>query len=334
MKLKNYKDKNKIYIIAEIGNNHEGNFETAKRLIIAAAKTGVDAVKFQIYKTNKYVSINDNTRFNQLKKFELNEYQFERLSEIAYKNNLAFIATPFDLKSAELTGKICDAIKVSSSDNGFFPLVEKVSQLNKPIFMSTGLYNIDYITKSYEILENSIGITNFALFHCVTAYPVPINEANINAIKSLIKKFDCHIGYSDHTIGKTACIAAASLGANIIEKHFTLDNNYSDFRDHKMSANPSQMTSLVKNLRILEKLLGSGVMRPSKSEINSDALLRRSIISNKYMPKGYVIKKDDLDWVRPSGGMKPGRENELINHITTREISKGSILSPRDVIDI
>ncbi len=237
MEIRNFK---KTFIIAEIGNNHEGSLSRAKQLILAAKKCGVDAVKFQTYIPNLIVSPFETERFKKLKKFQLSLESFKKLAVFAKKNKILFFSTPLDLKSAIYLNKIQKIFKIASSDSNFFPLIRKISNFNKTILLSTGMTSLKEIIKSKNMIfkiwkKKKIKSKKLVIMHCVSSYPVIDKEANLLAINALKKNFkDCVIGYSDHTLGNTSCLAAVALGAKVIEKHFTLNKNFSNFRDHKL----------------------------------------------------------------------------------------------------
>ena len=245
------------FVIAEVGNNHEGKFEIAKKLILKASEAGVDAVKFQTFKTEDYVNASDKKRYNQLKKFELTKEQFYKLSKIAKKKNLKFISTPFDLESAEFLNKIVDFYKISSGDLTYLRLIENIIKFKKDTIISTGCSTIEEIKKTFEFIKKkNFPLNKLSFLHCVSMYPAPISNINLSSINYLKKKFNIRIGYSDHSIGYTIPVLSVLYGAQIIEKHFTLDNNFSNFRDHKLSLNPKNLGLFVKKIQYLDKIFG------------------------------------------------------------------------------
>ena len=254
----------KTFVIAEIGNNHEGRFDVAKKLIFKAKQCGADAVKFQTFIPEYFVPKSNKKRYEQLKNFKLTFKQFKKLADYSKKIGIIFFSTPFDIKSAEFLNKIQQIFKISSGDNNFLPLINIIAKFNKTIFLSTGLANIKQITKVKNLILNlwkkkAKNSKKLAILHCVSSYPVVESEANLLAIKTLKSKFsDCIIGYSDHTIGILSPIVAVALGAKIIEKHFTLDKSFSNFRDHQISANPKEMKEMIDKIRKVELMLGSG----------------------------------------------------------------------------
>jgi len=327
MKIGNFDLEKKVMIVAEIGNNHEGDFQLAKEMIKEAAKTGVDVVKFQTFRTEHYISQKDEARFNRLKSFELKYEDFEKLSKIAKNEGLVFLSTPFDVESAKYLNKIVPAFKISSGDNNFYPLLETVAGFGKSIILSSGLADLNQIIKSKNFIEKiwkDKGIKqDLAILHCITNYPVEPFEANLKAITTLKDKLNCTIGYSDHTIGIEAAALSVALGARIIEKHFTIDKNYSNFRDHQLSADPEEMTDLVKRIKEVITLMGSGKKELQDSEKSSVKLLRRSIVASRDIEKGEVISGNDITWIRLDKGLPAGEEQKILGKKTTKSFEMG-----------
>ncbi|MCZ6654670.1 MAG: N-acetylneuraminate synthase family protein, partial [Planctomycetota bacterium] len=296
----------RVLIVAEIGNNHEGSYALAEELIGRAAEAGVDAVKFQTFRTEHYVSRRDDARFERLKSFELSHDEFAKLAAVARQEGIVFLSTPFDLESVRFLDALVPAFKIASGDNTFYPLIDTVARRGKPILLSTGLADTTRIQHAKAVIEAvwaEIGVApGLALLHCVSSYPVPPSQANLAAIGQLRAEFDCSIGYSDHTLGIEACRVAASLGARIIEKHFTLDKHYSDFRDHQLSADPREMAELVQAVRQVETMLGSGEKRLQECELSSERAMRRSITAARDLACGAIVTWEDITWVRPGGG--------------------------------
>ncbi len=304
MKIQKFNLKRKIFIIAEAGNNHEGNFNRAKKLITLAAKAGADAIKFQTFKTENYINRADIKRFKQLKKFELSYMQFKSLKKLARKKKLKFMSTPLDIKSAEFLIKNADLIKIASCDNNFFPLIEKVLKSKKPMIISTGMMNISQIKSLtnfiYKIIGKKLAEKRVSLLHCVTSYPVNDKFANLKSIEYLIKNSKLTIGYSDHTMGNEACIAAAAMGAKIIEKHITLNKKFSSFRDHALSADYTDFKNLIISIRKVEKQLGEFSKEVQKPEKKLIKLVKRSAYVNKDIAKGQKTSLENINFLRPA----------------------------------
>lgn len=268
--MKNIKIGNKIvgddmstFIIAEIGINHGGKLEVAKELIVAASKCGVDAVKFQTYKTEERVSHNS-PFFDLLKNCELNREGHQELIKVAQKHNVIFFSTPFDEESIKLLIDLgVPAIKIASFDIVNLKLLRKTVTVGLPLIVSTGMANKYEVDKAVELFEEN-GVA-YCLLHCISAYPTNAEDANLNVIKTLKKNYNCPIGYSDHTLGIRIPVLAVATGAVIIEKHFTLDKDW-EGPDHKMSADPNDMKKMVLEIRKIERILGSNEIKFFKAE--------------------------------------------------------------------
>jgi sialic acid synthase SpsE len=319
----------KTFIIAEIGNNHEGSFNVACKLIKEAKNAGVDAVKFQTFKTEDFISPHERKRFKKLKKFELSYEDFEKLSVIAKKNDLKFISTPLDINSAIFLNNIVDCFKIASGDNNYYDLIKTVLNFDKPTFISTGLLHFTEVKNLVEFIKKiEFDFSRLSLFHCVSDYPVSYEEANLLSIKFLKKKLPLTIGYSDHTIGKEASVIAVSLGAKIIEKHFTLSNNFSKFRDHQISLNPIDMKQLVSSIRKTELMLGLEEKKIQKSEFKNLDLTRRSIYSANNFNKNSIIKKNMIKILRPANIYKPNDLKKILNKKIKRKIGIYKVFLP------
>jgi sialic acid synthase SpsE len=325
-----FNPKKKVFIIAEIGNNHEGNFNTAKKLINAAASTGVDAVKFQTFITDDFVSSNYPS-YERLKKFEFTHQQFLKLKKFANEQQLNFISTPLDFLSANFLKKNCKIIKIASGDNNFYDLINVFLDFKKKLIISTGMMNDANVEKLIKFILKKKGdkflSNNLSLLHCISSYPAEDKSLNLMSIKYLADKYkDINIGYSDHSLGYDACVTAVALGARIIEKHFTLNNNFSNFRDHKLSLNPVDMEIMVKKIRKVEMQLGKYEKVIQKNEKKLISVGRRSMIAKKSINKNEKVTFQNTSFLRPQ---RKGSEikSEVLN-------KKKSIknLNPKELI--
>ncbi len=314
MNKKKFNFKNKVLIVAEIGNNHEGSFSLAKKLIEKAAKAGVDAVKFQTFKTEQFINDNDKFRYKRYKKFELSKQDFYKLSKFAKSKKLFFISTPLDIQSAVYLNKCVDYFKISSGDNNYFQLIEKVISFKKPVIISTGLLDYSGIKKILKLIKKrKFPMKKVFLLHCVSDYPAEDKEANLISIKYLKDKFRMNIGYSDHTIGIEASIMASAYGARIIEKHFTIDKNYSNFRDHKLSADPKEMLKLVNSVRRSSIMAGTYTKKISENEKKNLKSMRRSLYAKVQINRGERITADKIKLVRPFNSLSSNKINDVLN---------------------
>ncbi|MFT3694654.1 MAG: N-acetylneuraminate synthase family protein [Kofleriaceae bacterium] len=331
MKIANHDLSERIFIVAEIGNNHEGNFETACKMVEAAAAAGVDAVKFQTFKTRLFTSNADPARFERLSKFELTQEQFGKLADLAKARGVMFFSTPLDLESAKFLAPIVPVFKIASGDNNFWPLIEFVSGSGKPVIISTGMTDLAQVKRTADFAKSKGATGKLALLHCVAAYPAPATEVNLRVIPALAAATDCVIGWSDHTLTPDATFAAAAIGARIIEKHFTLDKNFSAFRDHQLSADPAEMKAIVEGVRRIETLLGTPVKQIQASEQGTVQPARRSIAAAHDLTKGHRLVAADLMWVRPAIGLPPGEERRVLEHTINRDIKTGEAITQKDL---
>jgi sialic acid synthase SpsE len=335
MNILDFDTSEQVLIVAEIGNNHEGDFDVAAKLVNEAAACGVDAVKFQLIRAEHLVDKSDMARFNQLKSFELGFEQFEQLSKLAHSLGLLFFCTPFDLTNVGFLEAIVDGYKIASGDNTFYPLIERVALTGKPLIISTGLSDFQQVRQSVVFVEQqwaAEGIQGeLAVLHCVSSYPTLSEQANLRSIQFLAENLDCAVGYSDHTLGIDAAVLAVALGALIVEKHFTLDKHFSDFRDHQLSADPSEMRELVTRIRMASAMLGSFSKMVQPAEELAVRALRRSIVAGRDLLKGHRIMWSDLTWVRPAGGLAPGEEQKLLGKALRLDVRFGEQLYMKDV---
>lgn len=279
MVIKNLKDygfntENRTYIIAEIGINHRGDIEVAKQLIDSAIRTGVDAVKFQTYLTEKRAPKGNKEIFKLLKDLELPFNAFKELKDYSNKNNVDFFSTPFDKESLEYLEKIgTDLYKIASFDILNHELLRSISKTGKPVILSVGMSNLEEIREAYNILSE--GTKNIALLHCISAYPTNENDAKLANIYKLKDQFDCIIGHSDHTNDIFVPFCAISAGAQVIEKHFKIDEDF-ECIDSAVSITEKQMKNLVDQTRRIEKIFSSEEFGIRKSEVDIQVFRRKS----------------------------------------------------------
>lgn len=324
----------RVLLVAEIGNNHEGSCALAERLIGLAAEAGADAVKFQTIVPERLVSPREEKRLAQLRRFQLSYGEFEKLARAAQRAGVLFLSTPFDVESARFLAPLVPAFKIASGDNNFLPLIEVVARTDKPILLSAGMSDLDDIRRTKRFIETiwaERGVSpGLAILHCVVSYPTAPHDANLLAIRRLAS-LGVTVGYSDHTFGIDAAVLSVALGARVIEKHFTIDKDHSEFRDHQLSADPADLRELVRRVRQAERMLGDGDKRVLETEQGLVAAVRRSIVAKRDLPAGTVLAWEDLDWLRPGGGLSPGREGELIGRQLVRSVAKGEMIRPQQL---
>jgi len=319
-------------LVAEIGNNHEGDPGVARELVEAAADAGAGAVKTQVFRTEGLVRPRDADRFAQLEGYRLADSVHEELAELARERGLLYLSTPLDLASAAFLEPLVDAYKVASGDNDFVPLLDALGATGKPTIFSSGLSDLDRVRATgARLVAAGTPPGELAVLHCVTAYPIALERANLAAITALRAELDWEVGYSDHTLGIVAPVAAAALGASIVEKHFTLRHDFSDFRDHQLSADPAELRRLAEALAATPGMVGDPAKRVLEEEQALLAPVRRSIAAGRDLPAGHVLELSDLAWLRPRDGLEPGREDELVGRELVRPVGGGESILPDDL---
>jgi len=301
----------RTFVIAEIGNNHEGDAALASEMLRAAAAAGADAVKFQIISPERLVASTEVNRLKQLRKFTLTEVEWAEVFHEASQIGVEGFATAFDIQSARWLRSKQQLFKVASSDNDFVPLMREIASFGFPTLISTGMTDIHDVRKIVDLWENTseFGTRNLSLLHCVSSYPVPDDQANLLAIQTLKQEFSgILIGYSDHCLGIESAVAAVALGARVVEKHFTLAHDLSDFRDHQLSATPDEFQKMVSAIRRVEQMRGSGKLGLKPCEEPVEAVGRRSIAAARDLESGDTVRSQDLTWLRPGSGFRLGQE--------------------------
>lgn len=307
-------NENKIFIIAEAGVNHNGDINLAYKLVDNAKNAGADAVKFQTFKSANLASKfaekadyqnnneNSHSQLEMLKKLELSFNEFEKLKNYCFDKKIIFMSTPFDNESIEYLASLdMEIFKIPSGELTNLPYLRKINLLKKEVIVSTGMADIKEIEEALKALSLCKKIS---LLHCTTSYPTPFEHVNLNAMFSLKEMFRLPVGYSDHTKGIVIPIAAAALGAQIIEKHFTLDKNM-EGPDHKASLNPKELYDMVKAVRNVEKALGSFEKKITPIEIDNKLVARKSIVASKNILKGERFSEENICAKRPGTGISP-----------------------------
>lgn len=326
------------FIIAEAGVNHNGSIELAKKLVDAAVEAGVDAVKFQTFKSEKLVcrnaekakyqkdtTVKNETQLEMLKKLELNEESHKILIDYCNKKGILFLSTPFDLDSIDFLFNLGIRIfKIPSGEITNYPYLKKVAKLKKKVILSTGMSTLTEIEDAVKILRK-YGTSDITVLHCNTEYPTPMSDVNLNVLKTIKENLNINVGYSDHTLGIEIPIAAVALGATVIEKHFTLDNSM-EGPDHKASLNPKELKRMVTAIRNIESAMGNGIKKPSNSEYKNIGIVRKSIVANTSIKKGEVFTEENLCCKRPGTGISPMKWDEIIGKTAVRDFDEDEMI--------
>lgn len=305
----------KTYIIAEAGVNHNGKLEHALRLCDAAKEAGVDAIKFQTWKTANIVTVQarqaayqtentgvDESQYEMLKRLELSYDNFRHIQNYCKNIGIEFLSTPDEEESLEFLMSLdLPFIKVGSGEVTNISYLRKIASYSKPVILSTGMSTLAQVAMAYDTLLHA-GAPKVSLLHCTTNYPCPYEEVNLCAMQTLKEAFKCQVGYSDHTMGTEIPVAAVAMGAEIIEKHFTLDRTMAG-PDHKASLKPDELKLMVEQIRHVEVGLGDGVKCPNRSEAENAKVVQKSILAKRPIKKGEILTEEMLVAKRADGGI-------------------------------
>ncbi len=312
------------YFIAEAGLNHNGDVNLAKKMIDEAKNANSDAIKFQTYKSENFLTENSKY-FDFFKNAELSFEEFKEIKEYADNVGITFLSTPFDFESADYLKKIdVPGFKIASSDVTNLPLIAHIAKMKLPIILSTGLATLDEIDESIKLCH-SLQNDQISILHCVADYPAMPEETNLSAMETIREKFCCPVGYSDNGESSLVDEVAVSMGADIIEKHFTLDKKL-EGPDHSFSIQPDDLKLLISRIRLIEKIRGNGIKIPSNSEIKNKLAIRKSIFASQPILKGDIFSLKNLAIKRPGNGIEPKHWNDLINKKSTRDINKDELI--------
>ncbi|MEL0105636.1 MAG: N-acetylneuraminate synthase family protein [Rhodospirillales bacterium] len=340
-----YPWEHKVFIIAEAGVNHNGDEKLAMKLIDAAAETGVDAVKFQTWKpgelTGKFsykVGYLEKTTEDTESRYELSNRLalpfdvFRRLQAYAEKRNILFLSTPDGFESLDFLSDDLDIpyIKVGSTEVTHIPFLEKIGSKRKPVFLSTGLSSLKEVRTAINSVRKHGDLPLVAL-QCTSEYPAPNREINVRAMKTMADTFDIPVGLSDHSTGHEAAVSAVALGAQVIEKHFTLDKSLPG-PDHLASLDPEGLSRFVVSIRDTEILLGDGIKRLTESEAKNKDGIRRSVVATSNLSKGTILTKDHLLCKRPGYGIAPADLDKLVGCTLASELEEDQPIEWKHII--
>ncbi|MCR4861359.1 MAG: N-acetylneuraminate synthase [Ruminococcus sp.] len=324
-------------IIAEAGVNHNGSLKIAKELVRTAKECGADIVKFQTAKLDSLVSKHAEMADYQKKNIGKVESQKEMLSKLllSYEDfleladyckqvGIMFLSTPFDIDSIHFLAPMQEIWKVPSGEITNYPYLVEIAKTGKRVIISTGMCEMIEIEEALKVLRDN-GTNDITVLHCTTEYPAPFDEVNLNVMNTLKKEFGYTVGYSDHTKGIEVPIAAVALGAEVIEKHFTLDRNM-EGPDHKASLEPDELKAMVEGIRNIEKALGTSEKKPSEIEMKNRLVARKSIVARKDIKAGDIFTVDNLTTKRPGSGISPMKWNEVIGQTAKRDFSEDELI--------
>jgi N,N'-diacetyllegionaminate synthase len=328
-----------VFVIAEIGVNHNGDLAMARSLIDVAVDAGADAVKFQTFQAERIATAeapkadyqiratgNAETQLDMLRKLELSADAHRELQAYCHDRDITFLSTPFDEQAADFLDELgVLAFKISSGDVTNSPLLRHIALKGKPVILSTGMSTIEEVIEAISVLRSS-GREDVILLHCVSNYPAKPEEVNLRAMQTMRSAFDVPVGFSDHTQGIEIALAAVALGACVIEKHFTLDRNLPG-PDHRASLEPAELKTLLRSIRKVESALGNGKKAPTASELETAKVARRSLVAARDIPAGSLLKRDMITLKRPGTGLSPARMDNVLGRRALQNITCGSLLN-------
>jgi len=333
------------FVIAEAGVNHNGDINLAKKLIEVATDAGADAVKFQAFKAEEVVTRRaekagyqkdttgaEESQYEMIKKLELSEEDFKDLFAYAREKGIIFLSSPFDKGSVDLLDALgVPAFKVGSGEITNFPLLKYIARKKKPIILSTGMSTLGEIGEALKVVQEE-GAEEIILLHCISDYPAKIEDMNLRVMETLINVFKLPVGLSDHTLGVTIPIAAAALGACVIEKHFTLGTNLPG-PDHRASLEPDELKQMVRAIRDVERAKGDGLKKPTKEEEENKKVARRSIVASTDISPGMRITEELVELKRSNFGLAPKHLEEIVGKTAKEIIKQGEGITFKKVED-
>ncbi len=338
------KEMNSVYIIAEVGINHNGQLSRARELIDVAVNAGADAVKFQTFKTEKLVRPDEpkmpyqvenagdvQNQYDMLKQVELNKSQHVELIGYCRERGLDFISTPYDEESADLLAELeVDAIKTASTDTTNIPFLQHVATLGLPVIYSTGLSPMWEIVKAVNEAFVDLSRSRLTILHCVSNYPAPLNELNLRCIEQISRLFNCRAGFSDHSGSLLTGAYAVCAGASVIEKHITFDKN-APGPDHQASLDGGEFARYVKHIREAEIALGDGIKRVQPSEEAVKKRMQKSLVAARKIKAGTVLTPALLSAMRPAEGISPLFFSDVIGTRLVRDKAKNEVIRWEDL---
>ena len=328
------------YIISEIGVNHNGNIDTAKKLIDASIECGADAVKFQkrdlesLYRKDALDNPNSESQgfeilLSELKEIELSKKDYFEIVDYCKEKKITFLCTPWDIKSVDFLEELqIPAYKIASGDITNFPLIEYVSKTKKPIIISTGMSKLEEVERMISFVKSKN--ISFVILHTNSTYPSPVESLNLNLIQFYYKKFNSLVGFSGHETGIIGSLTAANLGSVIIERHITLDKTMKGL-DHSSSLEPKEFKNLVKQIRLSEKARGKAIKKMTRAEVLQREVVSKSLISTKNMEIGDVFSEDKIEIKGPERGLSAQFYYDILGKSAKRQIKKGEYLLDEDL---
>lgn len=329
----------KCLVIAEAGVNHNGDIEIAKKMALVAKECGADFIKYQTFKAENLVTKNakkanyqvnnmgtNESQLEMIKKIELSFDEFIDLKKYCDGIDIKFLSAAFDFESIDFLNDIIniEMFKIPSGEINNYPYLIKIARTKKDVILSTGMSTIDEIKDAVNLLKQN-GTPKITILHCNTEYPTPFEDVNLNVLQNLKQQFGCEVGYSDHTKGIIVPIAAVSLGAKIIEKHFTLSREMSG-PDHLASLEPCELKEMIDAIKVIELAMGSDEKKVSNSEKKNISIARKSIVAKRRIVKGEILTEENLTTKRPGTGISPMEWTRVINSLAIDDFEEDELI--------
>ncbi len=327
----------RVLIIAEAGVNHNGSLETAEKLVKTAKECGADIVKFQTMNVHalvsKYAGLAEYQKKNlgthesqkeMLEKLALKKEEFYMLARCCRKTGIKFLSTPFDIDSIHFLNPLQDIWKIPSGEITNYPYLVEIAETGKEVILSTGMSTLEETEEAVKTLKEH-GSGRITLLHCTTEYPAPVEDVNLRAMETMRNRIHCDVGYSDHTSGIEISIAAAAMGACVIEKHFTLDRNMAG-PDHRASLEPEELKAMIGAIRRVERSLGDGIKIPSESEKKNRDIARKSIVAKRRIEQGEIFSRENITTKRPGNGISPMKWNQVMGTRAVRMFEEDELI--------
>ena len=324
-----------VVVVAEIGVNHEGDVDTALRLVELAARAGADAVKLQSYTPSRFISACDAERWRRVSAFALDENAHECLATAAHEVGVQIFSTAISEDLVPLLDRLFPAIKIASGDLTFEPVIRAAASTGKPVIISTGLGTVDEIDRAVDWVRSEVGEETLhdrlILMHCISAYPTPIEEANLLSVPFLAERYGIPVGYSNHVVGVEACLGAVALGASVVEVHFTDRREGRTFRDHALSIEPQELAALVAATARMRAARGSyGKIRQDCELPNLEAI-RKGIVAARDLVADTILTRADLMFARPATEFSAADRDTLLGQRVGRAIASGELIRRDDL---
>ena len=327
----NIKTTEPVYLIAELGVNHEGDIQVAEAIIEQLEGSGVAAIKLQSFTPERYISASEPKRLEKLRSFFLDMDAHKHLKQKAFESGLQFISTPLSEDWVEPLAQICDKLKIASGDINFRPTITAAANTGLPVIMSTGAANVEEVDAAVNIFKSATSDQTYksdlTLMHCISEYPADIRDCNLLSIPFLHERYGIEVGWSNHVIGPLACFGAVALGATVVEVHVTDCKEGRSFRDHALSFEPNEISILISELNSIKASLGTFGKRATINEEKNIQAMRKGLIFSADMKSGTIIEEQDILYARPATHFSSHEKKNIVGRVLAKDVKSGHLVS-------